>query len=1495
MPQGEAKNSKATKRGRLRGRWSKRLAFAAIACLLLALLGAGLVFTPVAGVLIRPKLERELGVETSGGSLRLDLGGDVIIRNVTFSVPESTNGNGPKGDAARFLIVKRGQVLLWWRGKVRGQSLVRRVEVFDADVVLSKPLDDFDLNILGIEPPAPKPGTTPAPLPSIVVHKASVLLGEHNADGDVFELRTLPMVASLRASQEELGAYDVTAFEDPSLSTSRKPLRFQGRLSPTGFSGDLGAIDMADFPPSTIPQQLREAYTELRVSGRTRGATVRYDEAFAVLELVLDVQEASSTPAPFMDDTDIDARLNLRIPVPTDEDGTLRPLIPASGSGLVRLIQRPLPRLGNSVPWERIQAPPEPGESGIGKRSLMVEGVLRSTIEDASASLDVRLWLGGGEPLYEFEVATTEPYRIDQGTPWLARPAPVLEKLSELLDMLGSEGTVSLAATVSQVAEGNGGRQGVQGAGSIRDGAMRFRYFPYPVMGVNGSIEIDDGQIRLTGLRGSTPSGSPVLASTVVSLDQVATGVDVDVRAFGIPYDEALQDTLDEIAPEIREIILNEREYARLMDEGLIRSPGGAGRAPSFALGGEADARVRVTRTPGVMGSTTLDIDVRSTRLGLLPEAFPVPIIGTDVDLNISLPPDLETTYKGLPRLLRISTDDASVTSLAGGDARVAVDITVPIDRTTSAERSTTVDVQIDARDVPIHPPLLAAVPGAGDGDPSGALPRGPRGLLEDLGPSGEIGARVSVVRDANGGLDWSAEILPNNATFQPAAIEARRPFRVLRVNGTVYIDGEGLRGELEGRADRGGQIRSTFRSDFGEESVLAVVTSEALNLESRVEDAVAVFAPEVGRQLALARSEYEVEGVANVVTSVQIRDGTTTAEVRGSAIDRLRFNWLEGRMGIDDGRGSVVVTTTDAGPLITFDRMVANGTYNEEPFGRVRMRGEIPMDALRERGSTYADATVVDLEIQGGSLDSPLLLALASNRGGDGLGALLEAWQVRGEYDALVAIETVAYGGHGPGIKPLRHFELSPYDASIFRHGERFVVPWLSGVVSGQEMLPSEEGPGGATTYSGELDHLTLGGDDWWISLDGYWRSDGFGRSVLEADLDGEIDAPGSTPDRRHGVPTPIFGLAPVAIVRSFDALSLQSDGPLGIENGVLRLVKRPLEELHTRFESEVSFGSARFGSRPVASGTDSEDAVLQGGARSIVELRDGVIRLNSDTEHFTLLGSVGVEAEEGKIWDLSFEDVGLDALIGRDRVIELEDLRFAVGGGRMAGRGRVMLPDLPRDPVGYELDLSGAGLDTERFIAAIQDRTFAGDRSAGDLDLSLGLAGNFGDAQSMRGRGSMRIREGSPVDLPVAIRAAVEALNVNFGAEQYDAMNAEFFVVGETVTFTRLSVSSPSVVLNGLGTVDVADGGLDFAITSRSANETSVGSFFRFLRDVIVGIELRGTLDAPSPAPRPQALLGPFDRLRRVMQGGLTYEEWERERLRRYTDAQGESRSGW
>ncbi|MFI4915721.1 MAG: AsmA-like C-terminal region-containing protein [Phycisphaerales bacterium JB060] len=1483
--------TEARPRSRLR-RWVWRCAWVLFISGLLGATAVGLLLTPAAGIVLRPKLEQELGVRAEGGTLKLDMGGDIIIRDVTFRTPEPSDETGPRGEASRFLTVKRGRILLGWRGRLRGGTLVRRVEIFDADVRLTKPLDDFDLNILAIDPPA-RSGPGGGPLPSILVHHASVLLGEHNSGGDITELRTLPIVASLRNSRETPGAFDVTAYEDPKLSSSSKPLRFEGSVGPEGFSGTLGGLDMVDFPPSTIPMQLRDVYEELQIGGRTRGATLKYDRQTDVLELVLDLQAGSPLPAPFAEDSDIDAHLDIRVPVPVDEAGTLKPLIPTSGSGRLRLVQRPPPESNRGVSWRGVQATAEPGEPGLGKRTFMIEGSLNSTIEDLSVHTDMRLWLGNAEPLYEFEIATLEPYAFSTDAPWLERPTPLIGKISNILGMFEPRGVISLSARAAQVSDGDTVRQEVDGRGTIRDGAMRFEYFPYPIVGVSGSIEIEDGAIRLVGLRGSTPAGTPVIASTTITLDEIATGVEVDAQAFGVPYDDILRQTLDDVAPEIREILLNESALAELYEWGVVRRPGTQGRVPAFALGGEADARVQVSRQTGVDNSTTVHVEVRSSSFGLLPEAFAVPILATDTLLTIDLPSELETTLMGRPRALRVAAREAQATTLAGGTATADVVVQVPLDEPPGQERATTVDVSVDAKDVPIHPALILAIPddnGVDDDESQDdtAVPGGPRRMLRALGPRGDIDALVRITRDDQGDLDWWSEVRPNNVTLSPEPIETRRPLMIDDLGGMIRVDASGLRGELAGRPTTGGSVTANLRASFGDDSVLAIINSAGLDLRTPVEDVVAVFDLDLARSIAEARYTFDLRGTADVATSVRLAGDDVAAEVRIARADRVRFNWLDGRMGLDDTRGAIVVTTTDEGPMITLDRVLGEGSFEREPIGRLRLRGQIPLDALREIGSQVTRATTVDIEVQGGQLESKLLRTLARNRSASDSGSLLDRWDLHGEYDAMVALHTAAYPGTGSGVRPIRAFELSPYDASFVRDGQRYNVPWVSGVISGRERTPSAQGPGGVSEYTGHVDYLTLGGDQWWVSLDGFWRSEGGQRSEFEVALDGMIDqAVGDA--NGPGLPEPILGLMPQGVGRALEAMDAQSHKQALVNTGRLRVVTSDDDETRIEFDAELGVEELSLGSR-----ADSDDPQTPR-ERSIATFERMAMAIRSDTDHPRLHAAIDFSADSGRVWGLGVRDATLRADVRRDDIVDLSDIGAEAGGGRLAGRGRITLAQTEGQRASYTLDLAGSGLETARLLSALRDEPIEETRGAGDLDLSLGMSGQFGAPDELRGRGAFRIRGGAPVELPLAIRAAVEAMNVKFGADRYDAMNGDFYIHDQTLTFTRLAVSSDSVILDGLGTVDLQSNELDMSITTRPIQDTYWQALFRALREVIVAVDLRGTLDQPAPAPKPQALVGPLDRLRRMIQGGQTYEEWTKERLRRYARQRGVPESGW
>lgn len=1436
---------------------------------------ASLLLTPVAGLVLRPKLEAQLGVRVEGGTLRLDTSGDILLKNVDFLTPHADNA--PKGQAARFLTVRDGRIMLGWRGSARGQPLVRRIDIFNAQVRLSKPLEEFDLNILAIDPPQGA-GAAVGVLPGIVVHQADIVLGEHDAAGDISVLRSLPITASLRSSRDRPGTYDVTALEIASQSTSVRPLRFEGNLGPDGFSGRLGAFDMADFPPEAIPRQLREFYRELAVGGRARGATLRYDQISDVLEVSLDVQAHTPEPAPFPDDSMVNARLDLRLPVPTDETGTLRPLIPASGSGKVRLVQRPTPGQGRDVAWRGVQAANEPGETGLGRRTIMLEASLDSTIEDARVRLDARVWLGGGEPLYEFTVGTLEPYTLGPQTPWLHRPSPVIDKIREVLAKFEPAGTVELNARVSQVADGVGVRQRVVGTGQIRDATVRYEHFPYPAGDITGDIVFDDGQIRIENIKGKTTGDGVALATVTITIDQAATGVDIDILAFNVPYDDTMRRTLDEVAPEIREIALNEDAYRGLIQNGIVRQPGSPGRLPAFAMGGEVGAQVRVRRQAGVEGSTWVEVVARTQNFGFVPESFAMPIIARDVELRVFLPSERDTITLGKPRTLRVWAENVWATSMAGGDIGVRLDVGVPIE---DDSRTTIVDLEIRASSLPVHQALLAAVP-------EGEAATGPAQILRALQPTGEIDATVRVTRDHEGHVDWWTEVVPKGLSLLPVPLDARHALVLDRVSGFARVDARGLRADLGAQPRHGGSIRANIRSDFGDGSVLVLFTSEGLNLATPVEDAIAVVAPELARSLVEMRDLYRISGSADVSASVRVTGGEPSAEVRIARLHELRFDWLGGRMGMDHGRGSIVVSTTNEGPLISFDRVVAEGSYQSAPIGRVRLRGELPVDALREGGSFLTRPTRMEIELQGGSLGSPFLRMLAGERGGNGLSTFLEEHDPQGEYDAMVGLETASYGEGPMGQKPMRRFELSPYEISILRDGRRVEVPWVSGLLTGRELVPSPTGPGGATTYAGLLDNLTFGGDGWWVSLDGGWSADGQGGILLDTKLEGlwrEADA--SIDEHPLGVPGPMLALASPAIADALVGMAFKNIGGISMEDGRLRVRSRPGHPLSIEAGAPLAFDHFEVGRRSMREGDQT--------TVPMANLRDSVLDIRTSTANPDSMATLHLRSLGGAVWGLDTSAVEVHADVGRDGTVELPRIIAGSGGGRLAGRGRVAQGRTPEEPLRYEFNLDGAGLHTEWIIAAVQDRPSKDEYGSGDLDLSMGLAGAFGDPQSIRGRGSLRIRGGSPVDLPLPIRATVEALNVTFGADRYDAVNGEFYIDGPVMTFTRLAVSSDSVVLDGIGTVDLEGGQLNMRLSTRPTSDTVLRALVRFLREVIVAVELRGTLDSPSPAPRPQALVGPLDALRRFIQGGLTYDEWQMERLKRFAREHDEPRSGW
>jgi hypothetical protein len=155
-----------------------------------------------------------------------------------------------------------------------------------------------------------------------------------------------------------------------------------------------------------------------------------------------------------------------------------------------------------------------------------------------------------------------------------------------------------------------------------------------------------------------------------------------------------------------------------------------------------------------------------------------------------------------------------------------------------------------------------------------------------------------------------------------------------------------------------------------------------------------------------------------------------------------------------------------------------------------------------------------------------------------------------------------------------------------------------------------------------------------------------------------------------------------------------------------------------------------------------------------------------------------------------------------------------------------------------------------------------------------SLTLAGKGDDPTSRRGRGTLTVRGGKVVSLPVVVPLLrVSNLQLPSG-DSLDYALADFFMQGEVLTIEQLSLSSRAVGLYGFGTMRWP--GMDLDLRFRAANRARIPiltAIIEGVRDELVTTTVRGTLDAPDVQLRP--LDGTRSMLRDLAGGQATDQE--------------------
>src|SRR5690606_16059828 len=143
------------------------------------LIGLIVIFTltPLAGLWLRPLIGPRLsGMRLEGGAMRFTASGDLIVSGAAIII-EPPPGSHLKGDATRLLSIDRMRIGLSLLAPFTGKDFIYEVAVSDADILIAKPIDGYDINLLEIFDAGPPTGG-PIKAPGVSIRRATLTLAE---------------------------------------------------------------------------------------------------------------------------------------------------------------------------------------------------------------------------------------------------------------------------------------------------------------------------------------------------------------------------------------------------------------------------------------------------------------------------------------------------------------------------------------------------------------------------------------------------------------------------------------------------------------------------------------------------------------------------------------------------------------------------------------------------------------------------------------------------------------------------------------------------------------------------------------------------------------------------------------------------------------------------------------------------------------------------------------------------------------------------------------------------------------------------------------------------------------------------------------------------------------------------------------------------------------------------------------------------------------------
>jgi hypothetical protein len=1431
-PTGGAQGGRSVRKRRLWGTrgWGSRIV--GVLVLVALLLGVGWwgLKGPITRAIVLSKLEQALGTPVDAERVELRSDGSLVLSNVRIRVPTVTS------EASELLSAARIEVEL-----TIGDSgpIPKRLLIDKPRLRLSRNSENGRLNVLRL--PAPQnTGSGPLLLPEIEITDGVLEFGEHDSSGYTL-LKSVPLVGEVQPLPDvDAGGYSITVVTQTGVADAPSvPLRISGRIGDAGVTMRLDRVRLQEWLPESVPSQYRELIAAFGFRGDVSSVefTAQLDGSDLETQVVLD---------------------GVRMRVPLDRWVEQRPAVDTET----------LPQ-GEGAVDGPVLAATEAQALDV----LVRTGMLRVRADGLSAELS---GVAAGVPVVieldhqglsldaPFTLALeVNEYQLTKDPPWLAYvPAGVLRRLNSFSNPTG---LVDAKFSVVRTVEGTAPR--TEGTVEIRDGVAAFESFPYEVSGLSGRATITPELLLIEDISGSSPQGAVVTAIARIEPPRSGAQVAIDIDVVDAPLDDKMAEALGENRRQLLTALFHQPSYEALIREGLLEAG-----SDGFSFGGSADVAIRIRRELGDDSDWVRDIQVSLREIGLVPEAFPFPIIAEDVIVRLDG--------------ITAKVEDGQFRTLTGeGTAEISAEVDIAKGSDLNTE------LRISAHDVPLDGRLVYAVANAG------AIQRGSALLASAVNRM-----QLSGLVDCDAILDISGE----QATSDDMGYQARVTLRDLvaepygstsglqlrGIDGTIQADAKQATIQLEGRlvhndvdAGAAALTMSVNRASQGKEqptSFRGVIDAQQLNLKAPVEEIVRVFADDAAQTLTELREQYAPAGLASLQVHL---DGSgdelaqMTVQVLGT--DRAEAQTPLGRVWLTQQEGTITYTSGGS------DQAARASVVFEQSAGEVGQGNQ--------RAAVYAASGPWELgapDVQLSDNASPLSLKLTSV---DSAASLTRALLHRVLPEALDDdLEQLDPSGLLSAELQLRPSVQVPQVSGSFMpgrmevtRGERRVV--LTGQGGSLRLSPSADSTNQSDEGSsvGKFDGMrfVLGpqGEGAALSIDGGWshtESDGGG-------LDLQIAAQSTS-----GLNDDLLAILPKPVAESLMGAQIQSSSTLVVEPTAVKV--RWSQDLPVSFELRGA-ALVRDASAQVGVPITELDGRVEYEAASSAERVKFRIQVEADRLRFG-----GVQATYGR--------VVLTEGQNDEQALFIPELTTVMHGGRLAGTARLLYTDQltegmsaenERAPLRYEVDLRMAAVafagvlndlnvDPVRIAQEFAPELQGGpDRTRGLMDARLGLSGVLGDRSTTSGSGSLVIGGGEVLDLPLVL-PLIQVSNLEAPSnDPVDMAEATFVVQGERMQFEKLSVYTPSVEIAGHGTMQWTDRVLDLRFASRRVRRIPlISEAIERFRDELVTTKVAGSLDTP------EITIDQFSGTRRILGrlfgGGDDETALQLDRARRLADAQ-------